>query len=281
MSPFAFSFSQTPKDWPADAGVWTGSNEQLRQYNAPTPCKWNDACVYNGCCGFVHAGEEGAGLKYFAGRCTTGADGKQIWEPACLRLIGSPRFYERRRLHLSWPAWCERQGLPKPVPLCERVVPSAAASVPAPIAVPPPAPAFLAQQMQAMQQLAVWQNFLLHQTQLPYWRRAGVTEMQAKNALGEQLYQLIDLRLQQTAANRAALGLAHPSITPGKITGMILDAHDINTLEQLLTNDVEFSRNLWQGVHVLAATAAGQDTVRAAAAADAQWSATAPVPAAY
>ena len=174
-SSFAFDFRAVPKDWPAEAGVWTGSPEQLKKYNAPAPCKWNDACVYPKCCGFVHTGEEGTGLKYFPGRTVTGSDGKQFWESPCLRLIGSPRFYERRRLHLSWPAWCERQGLPARVPISERAsgseasvsggipryearnerpllpTPAPVASVPAPVAVPPPpavTQAFFAQQMQ-------------------------------------------------------------------------------------------------------------------------------------
>ena len=296
MSSFAFSFNATPMDWPVSAGVWTGSLEQLKKYNAPAPCKWNDACVYSKCCGFVHAGEEGTGLKYFPGRSVIGADGKQFWEPPCLRLIGSPRFYERRRLHLSWPAWCERQGLEAPVPLCERsetipggdapapdrkeriaLLPTPTASVPVPTPAPVflmPPPAMLAQmaaQVQAQAQ-AVWRA---QQAQLPFWRRAGITELQAKNALGEQLYMLIKQRLDQTTNYRATLGLAHPSITAGKITGMFLDAHGIAELEQLLDDDGEFSRNLWQGVHVLAAHAAGQDTEHAAEEADAEWCATA------
>lgn len=293
MSSFAFSFSATPKDWPASAGVWTGSAEQLKKYNAPSPCKWNDACVYSKCCGFVHAGEEGTGLMYFPGRTVTGDDGKQFWEPACVRLIGSPRFYERRRLHLSWPAWCARVGLAAPVPLCDRApvasVPAPVASVPAPVAVaPPPAvtQAFIQQQAQIQaqrqwyQQVAAWQAFFYQQQQaaiarLPAWRQPGLSVMMAKNAIGEQIYLLVKARMDESAAHRATLGLAHPSITPGKITGMILDAHTIDELERLLTDEAEFSRNLWQGVHVLAAYAAGQDTERAAAAADAEWSATA------
>jgi hypothetical protein len=299
MSSFAFSFSATPKDWPASAGVWTGSAEQLKKFNAPSPCKWNDACVYSKCCGFVHAGEEGTGLKFFPGRTVTGTDGKQFWEQPCVRLIGSPRFYERRRLHLSWPAWCEREGLAAPVPLCERsapvpdrkeriaLLPTPVASVLSSGAIAPPPPAApspaLAQAMQAQlqwyQQIAAWQQFFFQQQQqaaiarLPAWRQPGISVMTAKNAIGEQIYLLAKARMDASAADRATLGLAHPSITPGKITGMLLDAHDIDTLERLLTDDAEFSRNLWQGVHVLAAAAAGQDTERAAEAADAEWTA--------
>jgi len=78
--------------------------------------------------------------------------------------------------------------------------------------------------------------------------------------------------LDQTIENRTILDLAHPSINANKITGMILQAHNINELEQLLTDDAELSRNIWQGVHVMKASAAGKDTERAAVYADDEWS---------
>ena len=261
-TPFKFDFNAPPKDWPASAGVWTGSADQLKRYNAPSPCKWNDACVYPQCCGFVHAGEEGTGLKYFAGRSVTASDGKQFWESPCLRLIGSPNFYERRRLHLSWPAWCRRQGIALPVPLCER-----------------PTTIYRRKENTDILPQAVipegtgWQAHQKTQASfLPFWRRPGITEEQAKNALGEQIYIMVKESLDQTTENRVILDLVHPSVNANKITGMILDAHNINELEQLLTNDIELSRNIWQGVHVMRAYTTGKDTERAAVCADDEWS---------
>jgi hypothetical protein len=269
-TPFKFDFNATPKDWPASAGAWTGSADQLKRYNAPSPCKWNDACVYTQCCGFVHAGEEGTGLKYFAGRSVAASDGKQFWESPCLRLIGSPNFYERRRLHLSWPAWCKRQGIALPVPLCER--PTTIYRRKEQKDLPPTLEELT--KHEETQQLAGWQAHQKTQASfLPFWRRPGVTEEQAKNALGEQIYIMVKESLDQTTEDRAILDLVYPSVNAGKITGMILDAHNINELEQLLTNDIELSRNIWQGVHVVTAHATGKDTECAAVCADDEWSA--------
>ena len=78
--------------------------------------------------------------------------------------------------------------------------------------------------------------------------------------------------LDQTTENRVILDLVHPSVNANKITGMILDAHNIHELEQLLTNDIELSRNIWQGVHVMRAYTTGKDTERAAVCADDEWS---------
>jgi hypothetical protein len=86
---------------------------------SPRPCTHGANCLYDGCCGFVHPGEEGTGRKLFAARTRVNEDGNQEWEPAVVRLIGYRRgqagFYERRRLRLSWSAWCKREGLPTPV----------------------------------------------------------------------------------------------------------------------------------------------------------------------
>ena len=268
---FKFDFNETPKDWPASAGVWSGSADQLKRYNAPSPCKWNDACVYTQCCGFVHAGEEGTGLKYFPGRSVTASDGKQFWESPCLRLIGSPNFYERRRLHLSWPAWCRRKGISSPVPLCERPTLIYGRKENTHIL---PTTNVEKQVKEDAQQIAGWQaHQKSHTSFLPFWRRPGITEEQAKNALGEQIYIMVKESLDQTIENRVILDLVHPSVNAGKITGMILEAHDVNELEQLLNNDADLSRNIWQGVHVMAASATGKDTECAAVCADDEWSA--------
>ena len=86
---------------------------------SPRPCTHGANCLYDGCCGFVHPGEEGTGRKLFPARTRVNNDGNQEWEPAVVRLIGYRRgqagFYERRRLRLSWASWCKREGLPMPV----------------------------------------------------------------------------------------------------------------------------------------------------------------------
>ena len=93
------------------------------ELNSPQPCAHGAGCDYKlrdkttgemtrGCCAFVHPGEEGTGRRLFEERVTKNEDGTEAILPACVRLTGRAGFYERRRLRLSWPAWCERQGIP-------------------------------------------------------------------------------------------------------------------------------------------------------------------------
>jgi hypothetical protein len=117
------------------------------RFNTPRPCRhgkncyWKDPKTGDGC-NFCHPGEEGTGRRLFPARKITREDGTEVWQPACVRLIGAD-FYERRRLRLFWPAWCERKGLPAParkVPIekvleedvCNSEGGAAAAAAPAP-----------------------------------------------------------------------------------------------------------------------------------------------------
>ena len=82
------------------------------ELGSPQPCIHGAGCVYTvkdaegktipGCCRYVHPGEEGTGRRLFAAR-----EG----QAACVRLINAG-FYERRRLRLSWQAWCELKSIP-------------------------------------------------------------------------------------------------------------------------------------------------------------------------
>ena len=79
--------------------------------NCPRICVHGIHCTYTGPgatgCNFVHPGEEGTGRRLFPARMDEKTGQEQA---ACVRLVGSPGFYERRRLKMSWPQWC---ALPK------------------------------------------------------------------------------------------------------------------------------------------------------------------------
>jgi hypothetical protein len=81
------------------------------ELNCPRTCVHGIHCTYTGAartgCNFVHPGEEGTGRRLFPARMDEKTGQEQ---PACVRLVGSPGFYERRRLKMSWPQWC---ALPK------------------------------------------------------------------------------------------------------------------------------------------------------------------------
>jgi hypothetical protein len=147
------------------------------ELNCPRVCVHGIHCTYTGPgktgCNFVHPGEEGTGRRLFPARVDEKTGQEQA---ACVRLVGSPGFYERRRLKMSWPQWC---ALPKNAHLCseprrEQEAPAAAAppaaqkkpvlaqvqkkAAPVPVMPPlppPPRGAPLAQQAQ-QQQLPPW-----------------------------------------------------------------------------------------------------------------------------
>ena len=92
------------------------------ELNSPQPCAHGGGCDYKrkepdsgqmveGSCAFVHPGEEGTGRHLFESRQVE-RDGVMVQQPACVRLTGGAGYYERRRLRLSWKAWCQRQGIP-------------------------------------------------------------------------------------------------------------------------------------------------------------------------
>ena len=210
-------------------GFWSVQPELNEpSLSCPQPCKWAASCVYNGPggCGFVHPGEQGTSRKLFAARYIKKGE-TQRYEAATVRLIGDATFYERRRLRLSWPQWCERKGMPAPVPLSKMV------AKPAVVEAPAVAEASTPEQMAAsMAWIASMQQE--HMAQVMAVRK----ELQHKirrNAIGEQLFYLIKGQLEQTVADRKEIGLDHPKITPGLITGMLLE-NDLEEAEKLITD---------------------------------------------
>lgn len=199
---YAFALTEKPLSWPAELEGWTDA-----KYKTPQACRWADACVYKGCCGFVHPGEEGTGLKFFPGRVTT-TNGVSQWEPPVVRLIGSPTFYKRRRLRMSWPQWCAESGLPAPVPLSQR----------APAPAPYPADCSM---------LSLTAPDILYPAM-----RAKVTA-DTKNRLGDLLYPMVEAILTQNKEQMAEADAWHESMTPGKVVGMFLEGIDLPELEEL------------------------------------------------
>ncbi len=108
---YAFSWDAAPLGWPANLGATWRSET----YKTPLPCREGAGCTYPGVCSFVHPGEEGSCLKFFAGRSRQEGS-RQIWESPTVRLWISREerapFYERRSQRKSWAAWCEQEGIP-------------------------------------------------------------------------------------------------------------------------------------------------------------------------
>ncbi len=108
---YAFSWDAAPLGWPANLGATWRSET----YKTPLPCREGAGCTYPGVCSFVHPGEEGRCLKFFAARSRQEGS-RQIWESPTVRLWISREerapFYERRSQRKSWAAWCEQEGIP-------------------------------------------------------------------------------------------------------------------------------------------------------------------------
>ena len=180
------------------------------QLNAPRPCAHASNCYYNGPngCAFVHPGEEGTGMKLFPARISKNYQtGQEIWQKATVRLIGSASFYERRRLKMSWPAWC---ALPKNAHLPMPVKPTQT-----PVQTPS----------------AETQNMAKDYSQLI--ERA---QMNATQQLGNALYPIIGSFLAKNEKDMKAGGVWHPKMTAGKITGMLLEALPYNQLYPMLSD---------------------------------------------
>jgi len=204
----------------SENSVWNGFWSVQPELNEPSlscpqPCKWAASCVYSGPggCGFVHPGEQGASRKLFAARYIKKGE-TQRYEAATVRLIGDATFYERRRLRLSWPQWCERKGLPAPVPLSKMVT-----KVAKPVVAE--AAAMASMQEEHMAQVMAVRKEMQHKIR--------------RHAIGDQLFYVIKEQLEKTVADRKEIGLDHPKITPGLITGMLLEC-DVDEAEKLITD---------------------------------------------
>ena len=101
---FAFSFGNASDAW---------NHPSLK---SPMPCPNGMQCKKDKCPG-VHPGEEGVKRLYFPGRTTKDPKtGQMVEQGPCVRLVGKnkqdvPGYYRRRTAKMSWPAWCEKEGI--------------------------------------------------------------------------------------------------------------------------------------------------------------------------
>ena len=95
------------------------------ELKSPQPCIHGAGCVYTkktadgkvvpGVCAFVHPGEEGRGRRLFPARTVTfeHPDGEdEVYQPACVRLVGGALYYERMRMGMPWQGFCALRDIP-------------------------------------------------------------------------------------------------------------------------------------------------------------------------
>ena len=243
------TWSSPPFSWPAEPEL------DEKSLNSPQPCQHGGNCTYKkegACCAFVHPGEQGTGRVFFPARTVT-ADGKQIYQKAAVRLVGSS-FYERRRLGMSWPEWCAKKGFksaaPQPAP---QPVPSGQVISNGQISLGPQPSAEvmqLAYLFHAMQQQALAQQAYAAQ-------QKEAEAILQKQHLGTLLFAKIEphiANMKELAAYTDDTEVAIPwpeNVTAGKITGMFLEGMDAAELQELLKDNEVFDERLNEAVCIL------------------------------
>ena len=251
------TWSHASFNWPLTAVV-DGKmvNLDAKELNSPQPCSHGMNCTYKNAgavCAFVHPGEEGVGRLYFPARVME-QDGKKIWQSPCVRLIGTKEkpcgFYERRRLGLTWPQWCERKGIKSPqvmppvppmppVPVIQAPVPVMPVG---PMAMPPQMMAYLYQMAHAQKQAQAYAK-----------QMEEAKAILARNHMGNVLFAKVASYLD----GLKALSAADPefvwptNMTPGKITGMFLEGMELTDLQQMIDNTPSFEEKVGEALDIL------------------------------
>lgn len=213
------------------------------ELNAPRPCAHAANCYYNGPngCAFVHPGEEGTGMKIFNARVVKDHQtGKEMWQKATVRMIGGASFYERRRLKMSWPEWC---ALPKNAHLLKPTKASPVETLPANT------------QIQQNKTVApfVEQPAQSNDGMNMLYKMMAQAEAQTRQNIGNALYPMISAFLAEEENNMKAGGVWHPSMTAGKITGMLLEGLSCNDLYPMMTDMAKLTDKLAECCDILKA----------------------------
>ena len=201
-------------------------------FKTPVPCSWGSSCYYNGCCRFVHPGEEGTGRKLFPARVSLhNQTGTMIWEPPVVRLIGSPSFYERRRKGLSWPQWNsykekekQNQRMQKPrIPMCDCGSPAT---------------------MSGDTDSIIFCNKCYFED---YDHSNSFPSSQAmkKEMLRAKIFPIIYQAFTENKYTILECGMAHPEMSAGKIVTKLMDTFKINQLEEMLKDTDMMGRAMY------------------------------------
>jgi hypothetical protein len=246
MSSSTFSFAKGlySFDWDVNPSL----NDP--KYESPIPCKAGYNCCYDGVCSFVHPGEEGVGRRMFPARS---AEEKPI-----VRLFGLPErkatFYERRRLRLSWPQWCQKMGWTLPVAEVKPVVKAKVTNL------VPKAANHKRKQIINFTDSSTSSSL---EAKAPLQEEPVVTyvtyvqlpaeEEEVKQYFGDILYQWVQYRLSDSTVIEALkeANIWSEKQTPSRITGMFLDGMSLPELQEMMNSENEFNDALLNACSVL------------------------------
>jgi hypothetical protein len=193
------------------------------RYNSPVPCTHGRNCYYHGymgsdgkwvekICTRVHPGEEGVGRKIFYARNKYERDQVRLYSDKNAQgVLIRQTFYERMRLGKTWPEWCKMMGYPLPQRPVNKPI-------------------------EHVRQQIIQSNVFDDEEQVimaidPEEDRKEDERLEQQ--CGDNMYRRIDACLQTPEVKPyfTQMGWTAPTITTGKITGMILQA--FTAFEQL------------------------------------------------
>ena len=244
------TWSSAPFFWPAETAL------DDKKLNSPQPCQHGVNCTYKkpgACCAFVHPGEQGTGRVLLPARMYM-ENGKQVYQPATVRLVGSS-FYKRRRLGLSWPEWCQQekarsqpQALQGPFAISNGMVVNSQTTTES-------VQAYFNKMYQQLQDEAYAQSQESYALQVK--EAEALLAQQYKQTLGNLIYakvepKLADMMKSASYSDETEEAIDWPgNMTAGKIVGMFLEAMELDELRSLINDEAYFEKQFNDAIGIL------------------------------
>ncbi len=225
------------------------------KYNSPVPCTHGSNCFYHGkmgpngvwindFCRRVHPGEEGVGRKIFRARNKFERDQVRLFsDKNADGVLVRQTFYERTRLKMTWPQWCERMGWPVPGPkpvvntntVSQEELARRIANDPFP---------------EREEDLTITFDDDEDDVVLP---QPVMTEADWKQQIGTHLFHIIDGLINEASSRKVMreTGWTARSITTAKITGMIVEASSVQELLTLYNTPAELYETIMDCCEIL------------------------------
>jgi hypothetical protein len=207
------------------------------RYNSPIPCSHGSNCFYHGkmgpngkwindFCRRVHPGEEGVGRKLFRARNKFETDVVRLYGDMVNGVLVKQTFYERIRLGKTWPQWCEMTGRPVPTRPQQKQEKEEEQFI----------VSFTEQDQKEEEE-----NIRTTLTNPNADIRPTITPEQVagwKQYVGSHIYHIVDTTLctREARAEMMKAGWYAPTITAGKIMGMIIEACSLQEIIALYNN---------------------------------------------
>jgi len=204
----------------------------------------------NDFCRRVHPGEEGIGRKIFRARNKFERDQVRLFSDKNTDgVLIRQTFYERTRLKMTWPQWCEHMGWPVPGPKPVVAINTVSQEELARRIANDPFP-------DREEDLTITfddDEDDVVSTPPPMTEQPIMSEAMWKQNIGTHLFHIIDGLINETSSRKEMrnAGWTASSITTAKITGMIVEASSVQELVSLYTSPAELYETIMDCCEVL------------------------------